>query len=244
MKDWIKKIKEFVKRNYIACTVVGALVLVIIASLIIVGLIKSFKNRIETSTESDSYYQYFDVNLNSFEGTLSLENDRIVNVESDTYKIYNGSPVYSNTKDEVIIPKVSSIVFYLQDNVTFKLPKYSRLTYLDDIHFVSSNGKKESASAFFVYDGEDTYLTFEPSRLKVNGTEIYLSNYSYVIASKDSVLYYNYETKEVHKIENITSASLILDKVAIDLLKDVTVKDGQVDMLLSNINNLKVYLED
>ena len=46
MKKLMVKAKEFIKRNYIACTVILAIVLVVIASLIIIGLIKMNKNTI------------------------------------------------------------------------------------------------------------------------------------------------------------------------------------------------------
>lgn len=244
MKVWIQKIKEFYKKNYIACTVVGALLLTIIASLIIVSLIRSFKNKIEVSSKNGSYYQYVDSDIKTFKATLSYENDKIVNIKSDTHNIYVNSPLYSEDNKEIIIPKTSSIVFYLKNNETYRLPIYSTLTNTDSINYISSNGQKESTEGFFIYDGVDTYIIPSKSTLKVNKETINLGTYSYVIANSSYVIYYDYEKNIVGKIDDINSASLTVDDIAIDLLKDVTVNNNKVQLLLTDINGLKVYLED
>jgi len=66
-----------------------------------------------------------------------------------------------------------------------------------------------------------------------------------IIADINGVTYYNYELDEVIVIdEQIKSASLIINDVGIDLLKDVTVINSKVRLLPSNVSNLKIYLED
>lgn len=244
MKNLINKIKAFVKKNYIACTVVGSLILVIIASIIIVGLIKSYKNRIELSTEKHSFYQYFDVTRNDFYAKISLENNKIVDISSQTYNVYNNSPIYYVEKDSIIVPKESSIIFYYRENLSYRLPKYSKLTLDDGASKISSNGNEEAVSGFFIYDGVDTYIIPKKSTLNINGGELTLGEYSYVIANQNYVTYYDYATKIANKIENIEKATLTFDEVAIDLLKDVTVVNSKVGLLETNVSSLEVYLED
>ena len=244
MKNIIEKIKAFVKKNYVACTVVGSLILVILASIIIVHLIKSFQHKIELSSKKDSYYQYFDVTRNEFYSTLDLEDDKIVKISSKTYNVYENSPLYHVEKDEMIIPKNSSIVFYYQENLSYRLPKYSEVILEGASTSVISNGKKKADSGYFIYDGEDLYIIPSNSILNINGNEVALGAFSYVIANKNYVTYYDYSSKIANKIENIESASLVIKDVAIDLLKDVTVYNDKVTLINTNVNSMEIYLED
>ena len=245
MKEFIKKAKEFVKKNYIACTVASAIILIIIASIIIVSLINMNKNKIEVTSRDLMLYQYFDKEKTQFNATLSYENDKLVNIKSDDYLIYENSPIYLQNETSIIVPKESSIVFYYRQNLSYRLPKYSFMILEESSSVVNSNGKEKVDTDFFIYDGENTYIFPVASTLKVNDTVVNLSNYSYVIAGVDYVTYYNYDSKTIEKIEGtITKASITINDMTIDLLKDVTVINSKVSLLSSNIKNMDIYLED
>jgi len=239
MKSLIHKITNWIKANYISSMIVLAIVLVVIASIIIVGLIGPKKNKIVLNVDNSLMYQYFSTNKIEFEAKISEENKKIVNIDSDTHDIYEVTPIYYKDEIGMIIPKNSAIVFYYRDNLIYQLPKYSKLTNVDDANIINSNSKTESASNFFIYDGEDLYIIPNDCTIKVNNQEITLSGYSYIIADINGVTYYNYELDEVIVIdEQIKSASLIINDVGIDLLKDVTVINSKVRLLPSNVSNL------
>ncbi|MBQ6840938.1 MAG: hypothetical protein IJO63_02330 [Bacilli bacterium] len=241
----MKKIKEFVKKNYIACTVVGALLLVIIASLIIISLIKMNKNKIDVSSSNANLYQYFDKTKMEFDAKLSYENDGLINITAKEYKVYENSPIYDSSKTKVIIPKVSSIVFYYRQNLTYRLPKYSYISLEAGSSVINSNGKEKAETDFFVYDGVDTYLIPVESTISINGKVTNLSAYSYVIANSNYVTYYSYETDTIETVEaDIKNATLKINDVSVDLLKDVTVVNSKVNLLQTKVSNLDVYLED
>lgn len=244
MKNLINKVKNFVKKNYIACTVIVAILLVIIASVIIINLIQMNRNKIDVSSKTESLYQYFDKSKKKFEAKLSYENDKLVNIKSNDYLVYENSPIYLEDSIGIIIPKQSSIVFYYRQNLSYRLPKYSTLTLSSSSTHINSNGNKTVETDFFIYDGLDTYVLPVASQLKVNGTEISLSSYSYVIANSNYVTYYDYEKDIVQTIENINSASLIINDLTIDLIKDVTVINSKVSLLDTQISKMDIYLED
>ena len=245
MKKYLLKTKAFIKKNYVACTVVAAIVLVIVASFIIIGLINMNKNKIEVSSNNKELYQYFNKEKKTFKAKLSYENDALVNIDSENYKVYENSPLYAINDTQIIIPKQSSIVFYYRHNLSYRLPKYSMVAYDEGSNLINSKGKTSVDTDFFIYDGVDTYIIPSDSVLKVNSTNIELSKYSYVIANRNYVTYYDYEKDLAQTIEGtIKSVVLTINDVAIDLIKDATVINSKVGLLNNNISSLDIYLED
>jgi len=245
MKEIWKKVKAFVKKNYIACTVVAAIILVIVASLIIIGLINMNKNKIEVSSSNVTLYQYFNKERKDFGAKLSYENDALVNIDSEEYKVYENSPLYNIENTHIIIHKESSIIFYYRQNLSYRLPKYSVVTYDEGSSIINSKGKEKVDTDFFIYDGVDTYIFPVSSILKVNNTTIELSKYSYVIANNNYVTYYSYDSDTIQTIEGtINKVTVKINDIAIDLMKDATVVNSKVGLLNNNVSSLDIYLED
>lgn len=241
----MQKIINYFKKNYLAVTVILAILLTVLGSVIIINLIKRYQNRIEYSNTTGSFYQYFDTTKSDFEAKLSYENDQIVNIEGKEYNIYENSLIYLQDNTSVIIPKVSSIVFYLQDNATYQLPKYSEVILDSGTDIVKSLGIKGIAANFFIYDGEDTYFFPLNVVLNINNRKIELSPYSYVIATSENIIYYDYESDKLEKYEgNINKATISFNEITIDIEKNAIVKNGRVAMLNKNIKVLKKYMEE
>ena len=211
---------------------------------IIFHLIKGAKNKIVVSSNEAVLYEYVDIKRNDFTGNISLENDKIVKITSDEFKPYEGSIIYYAESERLIIPKTSAIVFYYRDNLTFKLNKYSEVYFDNNSTVVVSEGKKIASGNFFIYDGEDTYIIPINSTLKVNGNEISLSAGSYIIASPDNLIYYDYVLNTINKVEGINNASLKIGNAQIDLLKDVTVYNNKVVLIEQTIDDMGIYKED
>ncbi|MBE6155805.1 MAG: hypothetical protein E7164_03505 [Firmicutes bacterium] len=244
MKDFLNKMQDLIKKNYIASVIIAVIILVVIASFVIIGVINLHKNYIELANDEKLLYQYFDLNKKEFAAKLSYENDKLVNISSKEYNVYENSPIYYKEQTGIIIPKESSIVFYYRQNLSYTLPKYSSVLLEDSASVVHANGKENPETNFFIYDGVDLYIMPTASLLKVNGNEIKLSKYSYIIANNNYVTYYDYENDTVKKIENISKATLTVNDMVIDLLKDVTVLNSEVILLNSKLSTLSGYLED
>lgn len=241
----MKKIINYIKKNYIVFTAVSAALLICLGSFLVINLIKSYQNRIELTKSSGNYYQYFDVTRYDFESANEYENGKLVKMKAKNYNIYDSSLIYVKDEKSIIIPKVSSIVFYNQSNLTYRLPKYSEVTLSHGSDIVKSLGKKIVSNNFFIFDGEDTY--FFPSNvvLVIDGKEINLSAYSYVVAGSEVITYYDQSTDKLQMIQNnVKYAYVKVDDVTIEILKDVTIKNDKVLLLYNKVDNLIDYVEE
>ena len=240
----MEKVIKYIKKNYILFTIIGAILLVVIASLIITLLIKNSKNKIVVKSENIEIYEYVDMQKKSSLAKVSLENNKIVEIKPEDFNIYQNGLIYVNEENRVIVPKNSMIVFYYQDNLTYKLSKYSELIQNNNSKIIISEGKKIISDNFFIYDGEDTYIIPDLSNLIINGEELILGANSFVIASPDSIIYYDYDNDIINKVNDIKSASIKVNNIVIDLLKDVTVYNNKVVLLDNDVNKMAVYKED
>lgn len=240
----MKKITDFIKKNYIVFCIVVAIILVIIGSIIIIKLLNDNLNKIDTKKESYSFYEYFEEDKNEFKATLHYENERLVKVDSKDYNIYENSFIYYNDKNKIIIPKDMSIVFYNRKNLAYKLPKYSEIENDNNANIIYTGGKKYLNDDFFLYDGEDIYFFISDVSLFTKGEEIKLSKYSYIYARNDDLLYYNKEEDKSYVISDVSGSYVKVGEVKIDLLKDATVYNNEVMILGANLNNLPSYKED
>lgn len=240
----MKKITDFIKKNYIVFCIVVAIILVIIGSIIIIKLLNDNLNKIDTKKESYSFYEYFEEDKNEFKATLHYENERLVKVDSKDYNIYENSFIYYNDKNKIIIPKDMSIIFYNRKNLAYKLPKYSEIENDNNANIIYTGGKKYLNDDFFLYDGEDIYFFISDVSLFTKGEEIKLSKYSYIYARNDDLLYYNKEEDKSYVISDVSGSYVKVGEVKIDLLKDATVYNNEVMILGANLNNLPSYKED
>jgi hypothetical protein len=222
------------------CTVIVAILLVILGSIIVINVINNSKKKINYTKEDLLLYEYIDTKKTSFTGTVSYENDKITGISSKEFKVYNNSIIYSEETDNVIIPKESIIVFYYQENLSYKLDKFSEVQN----NVVVSEGKKIPSSNYIIFDGEDMYFIPNESVLTINNEKIELSKNSYIIANQETFIYYDYLNDKLVKKDNIKSASLTIENAHLDLLKDVTVYNKKVTLLENNLNILNIYKEN
>lgn len=237
------KIINFIKKNYILCTIFLAIVLVIIGSIIVINIVVD-NNKIVTKTKDYHFYEYFENKKTSFKGTLKYENDQVVSIKAEDFNIYEDSFIYYEDKMRVILPKDMSIVFYFRNNLSYKLPKYSEVASEDSTNIIYTGGKKYLNDDFFLYDGEDLYFFISDTNLNINGMVYPLSKYSYVYARGDELLYYNHDADEAVLLKDVQSASVKVKNVGIDLLNDATVENNKISILNDNIASLGSYKED
>ena len=235
----MKKIIDFIKKHYLIFTIMIVIILMLIALIIIFNIIYK-KNKIIVKNENINLYQYYGNNKQLFTTKVSYENNKIVSIDNN---IYENSLIYYENNLHLIIPKTSMIVFYYQDNLTYRLNKYSEYLKDNGSNIIISEGSKIISNDFFIYDGDDLYILPDASILNINNNVINLTSGSYIIANQDNVIYYDYENDSIMTIDNIEKAQLNLKNITIDLLKDVTVYNNKVLLLDINSNNTEVYKE-
>ena len=235
----MKKITNFIKKHYLIFTITIVIILVIIAIIIILSIIYKH-NKIIVKNENINLYQYYGNNKQLFNSTIAYENDKIVSIDNN---IYENSLIYYEDDLHLIIPKTSMVIFYYQNNLTYRLNKYSEYLKDSSSNIIISEGNKIISNNFFIYDGDDLYILPDESTLNINDENINLSSGSYIIANKDNLIYYDYANDEIVISDNIQKASLKLKNITIDLLKDVTIYNSEV-LLLEKNNNIDVYVKE
>ena len=239
------KLKDFIKNNYVLCTVFAVVLIVCIASTIIIHLLNKFRPQVDVNNINGEYYQIVGKEKYFFDATLRKENDVSKELTAKDYKIIDLSPIYYKDIKQILLANDSVIVLYLQGFKQYKLPKYSELINEDENNSVVINGNKYLSNNYFVYDINGNYIFMDEVTLKYNGKSIKLSPLSFVNASESGLTYYDYQNDTIYDDKNeIQSAFIIYDTFNIDLLKNVVIKNGKVTILKSNIDALSIYKED
>lgn len=240
----MKKLRKFIQKNYLIISIFLAVVLVIIASALIINIINK-KNRVDIDTEKELLYGYPFDTKEYYDVLVSYQDGKIIDIKDSTKEISDDTILYSDALDKVIFPSKMIAFFYNRNNESYLVPKFSTLTKKNLSNILSINGKDYIRDFFFLYDNLDTYFFNEESLLKYNGKEVNLSKYSYVIVNKNYIIYYNYDLDKFEYVDEvIESAAVYLDNYAIDVLNDVSVKNGNVSILNKNMDSLRVMKED
>ena len=234
----MKKLTEFIKKNYIVFIIISTILLVVIFAITLLALIKNVKNKINYDQNKESLYEIVNSNKEEFNATIHRENDKIASIESKDFNIYNKSAIYYLEKFALIIPKKSSIVYYYRDNLAYKIDKYSELTLENNAKVIKNNGVDIVTDNFFIYDGEDLYIFPRDVVLKINNDSIELGAGSFVYADYKDIIYYDKLTDAVKKIKNVNNAGIMIDSLGIDRLNDATVYNNQVKLLNKDISHL------
>lgn len=238
------KFKNFIKKYYIVFIVLGVIILLLGGSLLVIKLINYYKYHVDVKTIDTNMYQYVSDKKYSFEAKITTGDDAIIGLKSREYDIYDYSPVYYENEKHLIIPKDCVMIFYLQNNKSYRLPKYSELLIDNDTNIISVGGKKYFDNHFILYDGVDLFIFSDEVTIQYNGKKLELSPYSYVIANSEVMLAYDYAKDEITKVKDIKSIFALYDNLNINLLKKVIVKNDKVSMIYSNMDKLKVYKEN
>lgn len=241
----MKKIIDYIKKNYILCMVVLAIILVVIGSLIILNIIKLNKTTIESRSENYTLYENYNNEKKEFKAKVTFENDKIVSIKPEKYNLSNKSVIYYASLKRIIIPRDMMIVFYRQNNASPKAPKYSEFAYDAGTSIIFVEGKKSLNSDFFLYDGDDFYFFVSPVVLTVNGESYSLSAFSYIESLSEDLIFYDYDTSVEQRINNVSSASVkIKNDMYVDILNDATVENGRQVILNNMVDNMPIYKED
>ncbi len=239
------RIKDFIKKNYVVCTVFAVVFIVCLASLIIIHLINTYRPHVDIKNETYGYFQVIGKNKKTFDADIRKENNVIKDIFPKKYTLMSLSPVYYENDDLLILPSESAIVLYAQGFKKYQLPKYSEVSYKEGSKLVIVNGKKQLANNSFIYDPNGNYIFLDEVTLKYNGKVVKLSPFSFINANVAGLTYYDYATKTiVDEDVEIKSATIVYDTFNINLLKNIVIKNGKVTMLKRGVDAFPVYKED
>ena len=192
-------IKEFFRNNY-KLFIPIALMIVLFAAFFFYYRV-SLSNAFRVDTEG-SFYQYFYNKKYEYNGVVSKNKKGvIVDFVGDEDIVEDSTPVYYKDEDTVLFLSDMSVVMPTFNCSEYMASKYSYIEYIDNGYKLTTNNYSDNLGHYFLYDGDDLYFFIEDTILSVNGEEIELSAFSYVVCKyRDYISYYNKENDEYRTI--------------------------------------------
>lgn len=242
IKKLLNKLKKSFKENYVTYTVVITVSLIIIATIIIASVIYKNLHQVTKRNEQAQLYTYFITEKTEYDAKIYYEDDSIVNILADE-DVYDSSIIYVKDKEQYIVPKQMSIVLYTQNNMQYKLDKYARIVKAELLKEVYSDGVVKNFDNFYIFDGEGLYFFLDEVELTIDGQKTILKPGSYVKYTGENVIYYEHESSYIKKVDNAKDISVKMGNYVINVVQNITIKNGKPSVLLSQIKKLKSIRE-
>ncbi len=231
--------KQFLKENYKLIIPVALMIVLFVAFLIYYQV--SVRNQYHVDTK-EKVYQYFYDKKYEYEAVVSKNRkDVIVDFVPEDIKVQlDSTPIYYQKKDIVILPHDMSVVMPTLNCSEYLSKGYSYINLKDGIYRLTTDRYQDKLNHYFLYDGSDLYFFIEKVTLKVNGEEISLSPFSYVIAKYHNYLtYYDKKTDTIRTITGVDGESRLENEYYTIYVEKDTVDYYGTDVLLtSGIENL------
>lgn len=240
----MKKIVDYIKKNYILCMVFIAVFLIVVGSILIIKLLVPKKEAVYPKTRIVEYYEYFETQKNEYTATITYKDDVIETISCKDCSMYENTFPYYKDKTKITLLKPMSIVFYYQGSLSYKLPCFAEIEHNEGSNIIYTGGKEYLTDDFFIFDGEDLYFFISDTTLTVNGVNYELSKYSYIFARNNELLYYDHDSDKAVLLPNVVSASVRVGAIDIDLLKDVIVDQNSRILLSNEVNYLPEFKEN
>jgi hypothetical protein len=153
------------------------------------------------------------------------------------------TPLYYVNEKKILLPSVVSIV-QARASLTNRIANMSVVYEEQDKFYVKNEKNTVKVSDFFLYDGKDTYLFFEPVTIVWENDSLDLSPFSYItVKYNQSIEAFNRETEDYISIKtgmyNVTT-TLKCGKT-INLSSDIISQENEQEQMLFLQPNL---LED
>ena len=197
-----EKIINFIKENYKLIIPISLIVVLFIAALVYykVSIYDTYKK-----DTKDKFYQWFYGKKYEYNGVVSTNRkDEIVDFKTNDYEInFDSTPVYYQNKNIVIFTSNMSVVMPTLNCAEYLAPKYSYITLKKSNKILTTQKYNNKLGHYFLFDGKDLYFFLDEVKLKIDKQEITLSPLSFVIANRNSILYYDKES-DTYKTINTT----------------------------------------
>lgn len=218
-------------------------------SLLLIGSIMVilpiyYMNRIDTETIEKNMFQYTEQGLVTYSGKSQVTKSGLGSVirNNNTMTVLADTPLYVENENKILLPNVISIV-QPKISLTNRVANLTWLYEKDGKYYVENDKIKLTVSDFFLYDGKNTYLFFEPVTITWDQNSLELSPFSYInVKYNQSITVFNRETKDYKEITTgICNVMTSMDCGAtINLSMDILTKeDGQEQMLFLQPNLLE-----
>ncbi len=222
----------------------GYQALVMAAGIFVILVPYYFINRLDTLYINKNLYQYTADGRVEFKGTSKISRTGQGSLLENGDKLYELKPVplYYKDQERILIPNVVSII-QPSLSLTNRLENMTEIYMEDSRYYISNDGREERVSDFFLFDGKDTYVFFEPITIKWLNNSIDLSPFSYVTVKYNrSIEVFNRSTGGNSLIDtgisNVTAK--MRSKATINMSTDILIReDGQEQMLFIQPNLLK-----
>jgi hypothetical protein len=203
-----------------------------------------YMNRIDTLIIRQEVYQYTAEGRRNYNGVSKITRAGLDSLLENKNRMQelDSTPLYYVNENKILLPSVTSII-RPKLSLTNRIVNMSQLYKKDGQYYVKNEGATVKVSDFFLYDGKDTYLFFEPVTIDWKGQSMKLSPFSYIVVKyNQSISAYNRKTNKYTSIGtglcNVKAA--MSNGVTINLSTDIlSVEGGQDKMLFLQPNLLE-----
>ena len=188
---FLDKFGDFVKKNY-KISIPIILLLVIFIGFVLYYFIS--RSSLFNKEEIIKAYQYFSSDKSAY--SLKINKDRKGVIQSldpsGVDVIYDSTPIYDSKDDSVVIfPSKMSIVAPVMNCSEYLVNPYSYIKLDNKKYNLVTKKFNSTLGHYFLYDGKDLYFFIEDVILVVDGKKIELSPYSYIVAHRKNISYYD-----------------------------------------------------
>ena len=218
--------------------------IIVLSGLLMIFLPYFLINGMDSLTINQTLYQVSADGNTKFEGSSKIvrsNNGSVLENKGKTYTL-KSVPLYYSNESTILLPNVVSIVrpeLYL----TNRLENMSRVYEKGGKYTVETSGGEASVSDFFIFDGKDTYVFFEPVTIKWNNQSFDLSPLSYIaVKYNQKIEVFDKSTMNYKTIDTgVCNVTVKMHcKAEVNMSTDILKRgDGQEQMLFIQPNLLE-----
>lgn len=217
----------------------------ILAGLFVAAVPYIYINQIDIYQTDQEVYQYTAAGKTTYPAKSRISKTEDIGIiEQDKELIaLDKTPLYFTEDDALMLTSVYSII---QPNLALtNRVGINSIIYLDDdgTYYVDNSQAKVRVSDFFLFDGKDTYIFFEPTEISWDENAIEISPFSYVtVKSNRSIKFFDRASESYRVIE--TGVSYVYAKLgkgsSINMSSDILIRsNGQEQFLFLQPNLLE-----
>ncbi|MDF2844834.1 MAG: hypothetical protein K0R00_3260 [Herbinix sp.] len=203
-----------------------------------------YLNRVDVQTITQDLYQYSQDGKTVYAGEKTISKSGLTCILENKDQMYElmDTPLYYVNENKILLPTVISIVQPTL-SLTNRIANMSYLYEKNGKYYVEDEKTTVKVADFFLYDGRDTYVFFEPITITWEDQTMKLSPFSYIrVKYNQSIEAYNRENDSYITLDtNICNVVTTLGSgTIINLSTDImSEKNGQEIMLFLQPNLLE-----
>lgn len=203
-----------------------------------------FISRIDTLTIKENMYQYITEERTDYFGESRITKSGINSVIQNNGQIVQlpDTPLYFEKKDKILLPSVISIVMP-KLSLTYRVSNMSRIYEADNGYYVENEKSTIPVSDFFLFDGKDCYIFFEPIAITWEKQSVTISPFSFVkVKYNQSITIFDHEKQKYYTIDTGTCSvtAKMKCRAVINLSTDImSTENSQEQMLFLQPNLLE-----